>query len=53
MNIEAALKLTDSKALLAAVQEAETRNCEQPVIDQLVQLYYAALDREQAATKRT
>lgn len=51
MDIQAALGLTDSQSLLAAAKEAETRNCEQPVIRELYRLYYAALEREQAAPK--
>ena len=49
MDIEKALALTVAPDLLRAVQEAETRNCEQWVIRALYEKYQEAIRREQKA----
>ena len=45
MNIEKSLKLKDPVALLRACHEAESRNVDQAIINQLYRLYYAELRR--------
>jgi len=49
MNIEKALNLKAPADLLRACHEAESRNVDQPIINQLYRLYYAELRRKNNA----
>ena len=47
MDEQKALQLTKSNEILRAAEEAEARNCEQHIISQLYENYYAACKKEQ------
>ena len=51
MNELEALKLTKPVEILKAAKEAEQRNCESAIINQLYKNYYSAIEKEQSCQR--